>query len=108
MDLLTLLTAFECRISGGDDYLWSCFGPDSHSLDIGEDVAITFDRKTQRVYQVCYYGVTDDGDILPTSWIDPEYRDAYMAERSERGFGEDLEQFVETPEEVVAASHLLA
>ena len=46
------------RITEGSNFMWDCYGPDSYSLDSwngdqdGHSFSITFDTKTQVVYEV--------------------------------------------------------
>jgi hypothetical protein len=46
------------RVTEGSDYTWECFGPNAYSLDSwngdhnGHSFCITFDTKTQEVYEV--------------------------------------------------------
>jgi hypothetical protein len=109
MDLLSLLTAFQCRVTGGYDYQWACFGPHSHGLEIGDDITIVFDRTNQTIYEVSfYYSLRDDDwDLHVLSWVHPDYRAAYLAERESRNI-EDGEEFAETIEEVVQAAAMAA
>ena len=52
------LEVVNYRITEGSNYLWNCYGPDSYSLDSwngdqdGHSFTITFDTRTQRVYEV--------------------------------------------------------
>ena len=78
-----VLEEFEYTISGGEVYLWKCYGRNARILDMGEiDVGgyIIFDSESQYVYEVLVW--RDDDQYR---WIDRHYVAAYKEEASERG-----------------------
>ena len=52
------LEVVNYRVTEGSNFMWNCYGPDSYSLDSwdhkhdGSSFTITFDTRTQRVYEV--------------------------------------------------------
>jgi hypothetical protein len=78
--------ALDNRITGGSEYHWQCYGPEARYLDYESDhahVSVLFDSKTQVVYEA---SINDkDEHVTPYRWINPEYKDAYYAEASNKG-----------------------
>lgn len=80
------------RITEGSDYGWSCFGHNAYSLDSwngdqnGHSVSVTFDTKTQVVYQTEVYDYTNDRAYR---LINPDYLDAFKNEAVSRGVSAD-------------------
>lgn len=77
------LETVNYRITEGSDYCWQCFGPNAYSLDSwngeqdGHTVRVTFDTKTQEVYQL------EACDYLHNRayrWTNPEYLQAHNEE----------------------------
>lgn len=76
------------RITEGSDYGWTCFGHNAYSLDSwngdqnGHSVSVTFDTKTQVVYQTEVYDYTNERAYR---LINPDYLDAFKNEALSRG-----------------------
>ena len=79
------------RVTEGSNYGWQCYGPNAHTLDSwdgdhnGSSFSITFDTKTQEVYEVC---ANDFGNNRAYRLINPDYVSAYRAECESHG-GDD-------------------
>ena len=77
------------RITEGDNYLWNCYGADTFMLTSwngihgrgGSSTDITFDTKTQTVYEVCVYDYTRDRAYR---MINPRYVEAHAQEAKTR------------------------
>jgi len=88
--LQQFLETIEYKITEGDSYGWTCFGPNSHQLGSwngihgagGWSANIVFSTKSQKVYcvEVCDY--TNDRAYR---LINPKYRDKYDQEAKQRG-----------------------
>jgi hypothetical protein len=80
---------FDYRITEGSDYGWSCYGPDAYMLSSwngihntgGVSGNITFDTKTQTVYEV---EVCDYTRNRAYRLINPAFIDAYKKEAKDR------------------------
>jgi len=78
------------RITEGDDYLYHCYGKDAYMLTSwngihgkgGYSTDITFDTKTQVVFEVCVYDYTNDRAYR---MINPRYAMAHTEEAKTRG-----------------------
>lgn len=85
------------RIAEGSDYCWSCFGNNAYTLDAwdsdnenGWSVSITFDTKTQEVYQVEVHDYKRSNAYQLTN---PDYRNAYDAENKARGIDDIYDDY---------------
>ncbi len=84
------MEAISYRITEGDRYCWSCYGPDAHHLSAwngvhgpgGWSANIVFDTKNQTVFEVEVCDYTNDRAYRI---INPEFKSAYDAESDERG-----------------------
>ena len=86
MKLNDAIKATGSRITGGSEYGWQCYGPNSQFLDFqdadGKPYAhCIFDRETQNVYEIV---VEVPGEDQSYRWIDFDFRDAYYKECAER------------------------
>ena len=76
------------RITEGSAYGWSCYGANAYCLDswdgdqVGHSLTITFDQKTQTVYEV---QIHDYGNQRAYRMINPDYQSAHSAEAASRG-----------------------
>ena len=78
------------KITEGDNYLWNCYGTNTFMLvswngipgQGGHSTDITFDTKTQTVYEVC---VCDYTRKRAYRMINPQYADAHVQEANTRG-----------------------
>jgi hypothetical protein len=91
--MITLQQFFETtnyRITEGDSYGWSCYGPNSHQLSSwngvhgtgGWSANIVFSTKTQKVYEVTVCDYTNDRAYRV---INPGKLKKYQAEAAARG-----------------------
>lgn len=86
MELLDVVTAARGRISGGDPYLWSCFGDNANFLEFRDVDAQGFahciyDTETYEVYQVHVEIPRQDTALL---WTNPKYISLYLEECKHR------------------------
>jgi len=80
----------DYRITESSNYLWHCYGTDAHILTSwngihgrgGYSADITFDTKTQMVYEVAVYDFTNDRAYR---MINPLYAEAHAQESGARG-----------------------
>lgn len=85
------LKAIQYRITGGSEFGWECYGPNSHHLDhdVGYggrySMSLIFDRVNQTAYEMNF---VDEEKTLAYRWINPEFRDAYVAEAKRRNVNE--------------------
>jgi hypothetical protein len=89
MKLLDVITAAGGRVSGGDPYLWNCYGDDAQFMEFrdvdGQGYShCIFDTKTYRVYEV-YAEVplgTNEAGAPPQifRWINPLFLQEYLDE----------------------------
>lgn len=85
--MLTLEQAIKIgkyKISGGEEFLWKCFGPNAHYLDFYvegyfKEFSIVYDSETQKVYQA---RVGDEYNNYCLTH--PEYVEAYELEAKTR------------------------
>lgn len=80
--------AFDHKISGGDNYLWSCW-PNARYLEYRSDhayVSAVFNTETQEVYEVSVDIDTSiwQPDVRPYRWMNPEYKQDYLDEAKSR------------------------
>lgn len=92
------------RITEGSDYCWSCFGNNAYTLDAwdgdnanGWSACITFDSKTQAVYQVEVHDYKRSNAYRLTN---PDFRKAHEAEEKSRGTYDIYEDYKITDLEV--------
>ncbi len=86
MKLIDFINATNGHVTGGANYMWSCF-PDGQFMEVsdinGVDVGgCVFNRQTQEVYEVT---MCPEGAGPAFLWTNPEYNDAYLAESNLRG-----------------------
>ena len=82
MKLLEVITAAHGRVSGGDPYLWRCFGDNAHYMEFRDADGMgyahcIYDTKTYDVYQI---HVEVPGTEQCFQWIHPDWEDAYFEE----------------------------
>ena len=87
--LKDFLEAIEYKISDGEEFYWSCYGPNARYLDsqgpkLNEDYSIScvFDTKDQTVYAVEAWDYRNDREYR---WINPDYQKAHRKESKRRG-----------------------
>lgn len=90
MNLAEIMLAFNHKISGGSEYMWKCYGPNAWFIDFENNVSIIIDRFTREIYEVSWYPEMPENDdtILEVVWINPAYKEAYVAECQERKVAE--------------------
>ena len=94
MKLLDVITAAGGRVSGGDPYLWKCFGDNSQFMEFRDVDGMgyshcVFDTKTYEVYEI-YAEVplgTNEAGSAPQCfhWINPNFLSAYLKECKKMG-----------------------
>jgi hypothetical protein len=87
MKLLDVITASGGRVSGGDPYLWSCYGDNAQFMEFRDTTGngyshCIFDTKTYDVYEI-YVEVplTTNEAEAPSQcfrWINPQVLQAYL------------------------------
>jgi|CryBogDrversion2_5_1035270.scaffolds.fasta_scaffold20306_3 hypothetical protein len=94
MKLLEVITAAGGRVSGGDPYLWHCFGENAQFMEFrdvdGNGYAhCVFDTKTYEVYEVyCEVPLTSneaDAPAQPFHWMEQTKVMAYLDECKRMG-----------------------
>jgi hypothetical protein len=86
MHISKVNVALNHRITGGSDYHWQCYGPNARYLDYESNHAhasVLFDSETQVVYEASVNA--KDEKLTPYRWLNPEYKDAYYAESTNKG-----------------------
>ena len=86
MKFNNVINSAGSRISGGDQYGWVCYGPNSQFLDFqdtgGQSYAsCVYDRLTQEVYEI---SVEVPKQEFVYRWINPNFRIEYYKECKER------------------------
>lgn len=85
----------QYKIDSGNPYLWKCFGTNARSVEHMDESINTyrysinadFDTKTRVIYVLETY---DYEDGMSYRWINPEYKDAYNKEASDRDVDADI------------------
>jgi hypothetical protein len=80
----------DYKITEGGDYGWSCYGPNSYTLDSwngvhgtgGYSFSIVFSTKSQKVYEVSMCDYTNDRAYR---MINPKYKKKHDDESGDRG-----------------------
>jgi len=114
MNLQKIFKSAKYKIVGGGPFLWNCFGPNAYYMDFGSnsiaivnsgynEVSVRFDTKTQVVYSIEVYITVNRQIDVAFSWINPDYREAYVAEHIQRnceyGVAYDDVHFIEKENE---------
>ena len=90
MDIRDFMEIIDYRITEGSDYLWSCYGDRSYSLDSSElehyTVSTVFDTKTQVVYEIAAYDYVKNRAYR---WQNPDFVEQHRLEASERNVDAD-------------------
>jgi hypothetical protein len=74
----------DCRVTGGSEYLWRCYGENARYMDSDNDdcsVSIIFDTVTQCVYEAT---VCDYREDRAYRLFNPQFKDQMTAESLER------------------------
>jgi len=93
MNLKEVNEALSHKIVSGSDYGWNCF-PDAKFLDYESDYAhasIIYSTKTQEIFQaeICIKLDAWDEDKKPYRWLNPEHKDNFYKEASDRNVDPD-------------------
>ena len=90
MHLSKINNTFQHRISGGDEYLWTCW-PDARFIEYESEHAhasVVFSSLTQIVYnaEISVKPINNIEDKYPPyRWLNPRFKDAMIAEATKRG-----------------------
>jgi hypothetical protein len=83
------LETVEYKITEGDNYLWTCYGPNVRSLDYWNgsqtnsvSININFDTVDQTVYEMQAWDGSNDREYR---WINPDFIKAHKKEAKKRG-----------------------
>jgi hypothetical protein len=94
MELMDVIKAAGARVSGGDPYLWRCYGRNSQFMEFRDTdqhgyAHCIYDTYTYEVYEVHVEVplTTNEAEAPhnPFVWYNPKYRDSYIAECNEMG-----------------------
>lgn len=93
------MKAVDCRITGGSEYQWQCYGPNARYLDCDEtdfSVSIIFDTVDQTVYEATVFDYRNERAYRR---FNPDFHKQYLTEAKERGitlsFAWDAVKFVD-------------
>lgn len=102
--LKKFLEAVDYRITGGWDFLWSCYGKDPRIIQAGNgdiyprkgkpiwSASVYFDSTNQKVCEISATLETadmEDEDFKIYRWIVPALRQKYFEEEKKRGVAND-------------------
>jgi hypothetical protein len=87
MKLLDVISAADARVSGGDPYLWSCYGSNAQFLEFRDSAGngyshVIFDRNTYECYEIHVEVPNED---IAMRWVNPLYRSTFYKECEKRG-----------------------
>jgi hypothetical protein len=95
MKLEQYIKAIDYKIGEGSKYTWYSFGDNARYLDFDNDcdsagcfITGIFDQKTQQVYSVEFHNYDTN---VAYRWIDPNFKESYQKEQSEKGFSDETE-----------------
>lgn len=81
MKLTDFIAAVHPIITGGGEFLWSCYGEDAQYIDFGESANVIYDTKTQAIYEAEFHDYLDGGDTWMTyRWITSQHKYAHTEE----------------------------
>ncbi len=81
--------AFDHKISGGDNYCWTCWD-NARFIEYKSEYAYVnavFNTVTQEIYQVeidVNTNTWEPNDVRPYRWLNPDYKQAYLDEAESR------------------------
>ncbi len=86
MKLESIMKAAGSRVSGGDPYLWECWGSEANYMEFRDIDGrgychCVYDTKTYDVYQIHVEVPNTDECYM---WLNPMYKDAYLKECEQR------------------------
>ena len=87
MKLDNIIAATGARISGGDPYMWECYGPNANYIEFrdtdGQSYAhAIYDTKNYIVYEI---HIEVPGQSQAFRWLNPITKSAYYTEAERRG-----------------------
>ena len=87
MYLQEFIESIGYKITGGDEFLWKCYGPNARSLDCENweqySISCIYDTETQEVYEM---SACDYVNERAYKYLNPEYAEDYKAHALELGF----------------------
>lgn len=87
MYLQEFIESIGYKITGGDEFLWKCYGPNARSLDCEDwehySITCIYDTATQEVYEMT---ACDYVNMRAYKYMNPEYAEAYRTQALELGF----------------------
>ena len=92
MKIKDFLEAIDYKITGADEFCWTCYGEHPHRLEYwdgsseGVSVDMIFDTRTQAVYEV---SAIDYAVEQAFRWVHPDYRDDLDEDAEFRGVDSD-------------------
>lgn len=91
MKLNDVIMAAGARISGGDPYMWDCFGDEANFIEFrdtaGQGYAhAIYDTVNYTVYEI---NVTVPDQDVCFRWLNPEFKDAFYSDAENRGVDPD-------------------
>lgn len=90
MYLQEFIESIGYKITGGDEFLWKCYGPNARSLDCEDwehySITCIYDTATQEVYEM---SACDYVNSRAYKYTNPEYAEAYKAQARDLGFLND-------------------
>ena len=90
MYLQEFIESIGYKITGGDEFLWKCYGPNARSLDSENweqySISCIYDTETQEVYEM---SACDYVNTRAYKYINPEYLEAYKTHARDLGFLND-------------------
>ena len=81
----------DYQITEGSKYCWDCFGPNAFAIEYwdgshtGKSVSLTFDTKTQVVYQMEAYDYSQE---VAYRWTNPDFAKLHADEATHRKVNE--------------------
>jgi hypothetical protein len=91
--LKQFLEVIDFKITGGETYQWSCYGPSArflesdYALDNGYSCTAIFDSENQTVYEL---EVHDFNNERSYRWNNPDFEFLMLAESAKRGIDKDI------------------
>ena len=89
MHLSEVNEALGHKITSGSEHQWNCYGPSARFLDYESEFAhasVIYSTETQEIFQaeVSVKREAWDEDKKPYRWLNPEYKDSFYNEASDR------------------------
>jgi len=91
MYLQEFIESIGFKITGGDEFLWRCYGPNARTIDCEDlekySITCVYDTQTQEVYEI---NACDYVKERAYKYINPEYLEAYKAQAQAYGVSDDI------------------